>query len=189
MGGGWRPRGREGLPDWVWDIWRELCISVVWSFEWTAGSDFFNVSASKNHQFQVFENKNQNQNELWIPIISKAFKSLWFSWKNQWRTHNFLVLVIWFFQFFLRNVIICQNQVLCSLRTMVLIPMNRPDNHQGSVPISNNCPIPLWTLFLNIISWSKYKLLSTFYNGSKISLPACMNTWINMSSIRKKQSG
>ncbi len=44
------------------------------------------------------------------------------------------------FSIFLRNVIICQNQVLYSLRTTVMIPMNHPDTYQGSVPISNNCP-------------------------------------------------
>jgi hypothetical protein len=42
----------------------------VWSFERTAGSYFLNVSASENHQFQVFEKK---QAESMIPIISKAF--------------------------------------------------------------------------------------------------------------------
>ncbi len=141
--GGWRPRGREGLPDWVWDIWRELCISVVWSFEWTAGSDFFNVSASENHQFQVFEKKKSESMNCGSPLFQKPLKKLVIFMKEALKNPQFSGPSYLIFSIFLRNVIICQNQVLCSLRTMVLIPMNRPDNHQGSVPISNNCPIPL----------------------------------------------
>ncbi len=104
---------------------------------------FFNVSASENHQFQVFEKKKSESMNCGSPLFQKPLKKLVIFMKEALKNPQFSGPSYLIFSIFLRNVIICQNQVLCSLRTMVLIPMNRPDNHQGSVPISNNCPIPL----------------------------------------------
>jgi hypothetical protein len=33
-----------------------------------------------------------------------------------------------------------------SWRTMLMNPKNHPDNHQGSVPVSNNYPMLVWTV-------------------------------------------
>ncbi len=68
------------------------------------------------------------QKNLLILVISRVFKRSWISWKNQWISG-------WIFdlqQFFLKTMIIYQNRVFHSLRTMIMNnTKNRPDNCGG----------------------------------------------------------
>jgi hypothetical protein len=61
---------------------------------------FKNVSASENHQFQIFEKKRSRINELWIPIISKPLKACDFHERTSKEPTIFWSSLFDFFNFF-----------------------------------------------------------------------------------------
>ncbi len=99
------------------------------NFQRTASSRFLNISGSV-----LSKNKKLGIKKLWILVISKTLKEpvgfmkepaagQLFDFFNSFETCDYMPeLGLWF------------------LRTVVMCPKNRPDNHWGPVPVSNNCP-------------------------------------------------
>jgi hypothetical protein len=104
---------------------------------------FFKCFRIKQPPIQVLW-KNQNERTAG-PNYFKSLKALVGFMKN-WKI---IIFYGWLFDFSKNEnhgYIYIYIPVWFSLRTMLMNPKNHPDNHQGSVPVSNNYPMLVWTV-------------------------------------------